>query len=772
MPELRLPGLNTGIDTGALVQQLMEIERRRLRTYETKVQESEQKKGAVSELNSVLSSFKSKAQALSDSSQLKSFETTSSDSDIISATANSNAIEGSHSVQVKQLATTERWVHDGYKYESSKVGAGNFIFSYNNEELVITTDANTTLEDLVGLINNDPDNPGVDASILKYDNGSDGIYHLVLSGRESGSDYQVTINTENTEVWKADTELLYNGSNASEDIKLRELDLYDTLGPFDSILISGTDHDGNAVSSSFTVDDDTTIGHLIDGINDAYDGAAVAKYSDGIIKITDTTTGASLTTLSLEAYDGVTNQGDLAAFTQFTQGGSTAANIASLDQSTFLETQSAQDSLLRVDDYPPFAAQITTTAASTSGSYTLTYEGETTGAIAHDADAATIQAALEALSNVNAGDITVVGDGLNTAGTLTIQFNTQQGSGDLITFNTGTLDGTHAKTEQGWISRSTNTVDDVIQGVTLKLNNLTYDKTTDEYDKIDVTLTRDTEDLKGNVQALVDEYNKIVDFFNNNADYDAETETVGLLYGEYSLTVIEQILRSPFSSTTTGFTDADSFIMPEDIGIEVQNDGTVKLDGSKFDEAINENYADVLKLLGAKKAGSSSSDSIKFYYASETLTDPGVYEVSVLGDGSAVTSAKIRLQGETEWRDMTISVDGGTYYIDGSGDDNPENSLSLTVDATKTSGTPLTATISIKQGFAGELEEAVEDMLDSDTGRVPILRDSITDKIDRLTDQIFDEESRLEDVEQRLVMKYARLERNLSLIQQQFAGLM
>ena len=44
-----------------------------------------------------------------------------------------------------------------------------------------------------------------------------------------------------------------------------------------------------------------------------------------------------------------------------------------------------------------------------NGTFTLTYSGQTTAGIAYDADAATVDAALENLSNIGAGDVTVTG---------------------------------------------------------------------------------------------------------------------------------------------------------------------------------------------------------------------------------------------------------------------------------------------------------------------------------------------------------------------------
>lgn len=52
---------------------------------------------------------------------------------------------------------------------------------------------------------------------------------------------------------------------------------------------------------------------------------------------------------------------------------------------------------------------IEVTGSPTGGTYTLTFDGQTTTALAYNANAAAILAALEALSNVDAGDLTVTG---------------------------------------------------------------------------------------------------------------------------------------------------------------------------------------------------------------------------------------------------------------------------------------------------------------------------------------------------------------------------
>jgi hypothetical protein len=65
--------------------------------------------------------------------------------------------------------------------------------------------------------------------------------------------------------------------------------------------------------------------------------------------------------------------------------------------------------------YGPYAGRtsevqtVTITGTPSGGTYTLTFDGETTAAIAYNATASAVQAALEALSNIEPGDVTTTG---------------------------------------------------------------------------------------------------------------------------------------------------------------------------------------------------------------------------------------------------------------------------------------------------------------------------------------------------------------------------
>lgn len=78
--------------------------------------------------------------------------------------------------------------------------------------------------------------------------------------------------------------------------------------------------------------------------------------------------------------------------------------------------------------------------AATGGAFTLTYSGQTTSTIAYNASAATVQAALEALSNIGAGDVTVTG---SAAGPWTVEFTGALDQTDvaLMTSNAASVTG-------------------------------------------------------------------------------------------------------------------------------------------------------------------------------------------------------------------------------------------------------------------------------------------------------------------------------------------
>lgn len=323
-----------------------------------------------------------------------------------------------------------------------------------------------------------------------------------------------------------------------------------------------------------------------------------------------------------------------------------------------------------------------------------------------------------------------------------------------------------------WISRSSNTIDDVIHGVTLHL----HDTTDVNGEKI--TLTRDIDSVKEKLNSMINAYNLAVNYIKEKTGYDDVSKTAGVLIGDYIINNIMSQLREPLITRTSGFiVDIDTFLTPAQIGLELDGDGLLNLDTNVFDEAIAKDYMDVLAVIGADKTGSSTSNTVEFYGASSRYTTAGSYDVKVVVSGGAITSAQIKLSTESTYRTMAIDgniITGDSTFNDDGAHVYPENGLQLSVDLSQdgTYGTdenPIV--VRVKQGFTGVIEDAIDRMLKTTTGSIQIAQKYANETLDTLKDRIKAEEDRLDKKETRLIAKFARLEATLAMLQAQMAGL-
>lgn len=781
MSTITLPGLSSGIDTSSLITQLVNVESQRLARYQTKQKSYETQKTALENVRSLVSSLRTATKQLSDTSTLNIYNASSSDNDILTVSASSKANQGSHTVEVNQLATTETWIQDNssYKYTTDYVGNGTFIYTYNHQTRSITTVANeTTLQDLVNLINNDTGNPGVTASLLYHG----GTYRLMLSGQDAGEDYQISVDTTYTETWKTTTSLTKDGKDASLTTKISELEQFTDNGGIlgnEKITISGKNHFGTALASKeLTINSKTTVGQLIDAINEMYDGVATARLEKGKIVLTDNISGASSLEISM-SYDAGTGdtQFALPSMAVSTEGGGTP-NVLNLG--TFTKTQSSQSSRIKVDGYPTSSAaevqRLTLGSAATGGTFRLTYNGIVTDAIAYDATTEQIQAALAAKGITG---ITVGGDSLSGGSTGYTTFSFEASAGDVkmlsidtssLTFSAGTsaLFTETTKGNNGYIERSTNSITDALTGVTISLKDVT-----EAGSPVKVTVSRNTSSVSSKVQAVVTAYNTLMEELKKQTEYDSSTKKMGTLSTDMSVSYIKSQSRNPFLGAATGFLESlDSFTKAEDIGITFDGEGMMEFDTTVFNTAINENYVGVLNLLGANRTSTNDTGVIEFYNSSTKYTSPGNYDIEVdLNDSNEITDVRIKLSSETEWRHATWTgnlVTGITAFDSEGNPTYPENSLQFTVDLAQPAGT-YKSSISIKQGIMNKLDEYIAKILETD-GRLDISSNILDDKISAIETQIEQENTRLTKYKARLVDKFARLEKTLSLIQQQYSS--
>jgi flagellar capping protein FliD len=797
MGELRFPGLATGIDTAAIIKQMMIINSRKLAKYQVQKTDYEEQNTTLDELRTKITALQSATSALSDADNMEIFNTTSSDNNVLTVAVSSEANSGSHSIEVNQLATTNTWIQDtstfDYKtdYVLTNDDNGVFIYSYNNVERTITAAKNaTTLEDFAGLINNDEGNPGVTASLLLQG----GKYHLMLSGQETGEDYQITINESSTEVWKADSSFTLasdSTQNAGLTTKITELSQFTEnagLQGDEEIQITGTDRYTNAITQfDLAVNSNTTLAHLINAIEDAFGGNVKATLKDGAIVVTDTASGASSLSVSL-AYNAGSGDTSLTTPTMAVdkEGDATSESLASLDSSYFIQTQTAQNSEITIDGYPsttavPEEQEMQVSGRANTGVFRLTYKGQTTADIDYNdplTGAGSVQEALEALNNVNPGDITVGGQTFATNNAImTFTFSDTLGDVPMLLIDEGTLNGpgyggiTATETTKGinpWITRNSNSITDALTGITLNLHDVTEVDT-----PIKITINRNTGSVSKKIRTMVTAYNDLITELKSKTEYDTEAKKMGILSNDIAVSFIKFQTRDPFIGIADGFVDTiDSFVQASDIGLSIDGAGMMEFDTDEFNDAINDNFDDVLELLGATKSGNSSSTVIQFYNANDKYTTAGTYDVEVDIASNTITDVRIKLSSESTWRDNATwpnnLVSGNSDFDDDGNPLYPENGLQLTVNPSQSDGT-YTATVNVKQGMAGALEDLLDEILEGD-GRFDISKEILDDKITAMARRIENEENRLNNVETRLIQKYARLEKTLAMMQEQMAA--
>ncbi len=129
------------------------------------------------------------------------------------------------------------------------------------------------------------------------------------------------------------------------------------------------------------------------------------------------------------------------------------------------------------------------------------------------------------------------------------------------------------------VYRASNTIADVITGVTLDL------KAADLTKEVVVTVTTDAEATSKKVEAFVEAYNKVVDFFAEQSKVDSEGKASGPLFGDVTLRSIRTSLRGIAGSQVSG-TGNEAYQLLSQLGVTSDTQGKLTFNRSKFEEAL------------------------------------------------------------------------------------------------------------------------------------------------------------------------------------------
>jgi flagellar hook-associated protein 2 len=197
-----ISGVATGIDWKETVDALMQIEQRKVTLLESRRSTQNNRLGAWRTMNTRLLSLKTSMDQLEESASFLKNSASVGNAAVLAATADSSAQPGVHSILVDRLAAGARMVHQGWADANATAvnsSGADQVFAYtfgSGAEAVtrsLTVSDGATLQDLRDLINEDPDNPGVRATLLDDGSGSATAWHLVLTGTATGAAAQLAI---------------------------------------------------------------------------------------------------------------------------------------------------------------------------------------------------------------------------------------------------------------------------------------------------------------------------------------------------------------------------------------------------------------------------------------------------------------------------------------------------------------------------------------------------------------------------------------------------
>lgn len=190
MGDLKLPGVGSGFPVQTFVDATVAGERA------AKDQQLARRADAIDvqlssygSIKSVLDEFKTALKKLSENDAFQKRSTTVNHDEFIGAKADKNAVAGSYSIQVLQLAQAHKLGSNTVAPDKA-LGSGSLTLGVGSESFTVSIDkTKSSLADVAAAINNAEDNKGVRATVITDDTGS----RLVYFADKTGTNNQISV---------------------------------------------------------------------------------------------------------------------------------------------------------------------------------------------------------------------------------------------------------------------------------------------------------------------------------------------------------------------------------------------------------------------------------------------------------------------------------------------------------------------------------------------------------------------------------------------------
>lgn len=667
-------GLASGFDWRSMIDQLMEIEHKRVDLVEDQKTEYENKLSEWQSFNTKLLSLKTAAADLKDTedfdvytSDMTSDNSNIDASDILSVSTSSFASKGSYSITVSSLATAQKLSSRSFSGFSDGLGA-----SYAGDILIngvaVTISETDSLADVRNRINNanaGTDPTGVTASIVSYETND---YRLMLTSDDTGEDGIGLQNASSSDLlelfgWKDKSSSIKNSitggaqsdsfSNSTQDVK--------TLLGLSSTQSGTIQIKGGNVSIDFSTDS-------IEDIKTAINNASIVGVSASVV----TDTSWSTTTYKLQidgSQDFVDDQNILETLGVIQNGVSSVQGTTSGNSMTVNGEYITSDSLItEIDGYNEFTIGDKISLGATSRDHgNIDVSGDIL-TITENTTAQDLLDAIETAYETNGDEVSVyitstgkieVVDLETDAGSLVVDLqSTTANSDSTLDWGSFTVLGEVRKRElvagadasiivDGVTTTSAdNTVNDVLSGATLNLLKADIDTT------VTLNIDRDVDEIMEKISVFVDAYNEITSYIQQQQSHNEdEEETSGILFGDGTLSSVKSDITSTLIQSVWGV--SSEYSMMGLVGINVDNEGQLNIDTEKLEGYLNTNFNDVKNLFSAN--GTTNAGTME-YVSHSRDTQAGEYTVNIT---TAATQSTATSNNGTVGENETLTIADG-----------------------------------------------------------------------------------------------------------------
>ena len=322
------------------------------------------------------------------------------------------------------------------------------------------------------------------------------------------------------------------------------------------------------------------------------------------------------------------------------------------------------------------------------------------------------------------------------------------------------------------ITRSSNSVDDLIIGVTFNLNNVDEkNSTTGALKESVITIGKDTDAVVKSLKSMVTAYNDLISNISTATSYDRENGVAGTLNGMSEITGIKRKLQNLFESSNSDGKSLQNF------GFSFTEKGVLSVDESKLKDTISKDYEGFKSFFTNsteyKNAGVFGTEKINQTLTNNTSGKLKIngkeIEIKLNNGNDAVKNANelVRLINDAEIPNVTARLaDNGVLQLVGTGgkdieiskDSDPALLSALGLEAGTTPGSSTD-----KKGFFDKLSDIVTGLIGTE-GTLTNLTSSLKDKSKII-------QSQKDKVQATLDKKYAMMQKQFSTIAVQMNAL-